>query len=159
MQIMRQSLFVLWLGLMYLAVTVRAQTNAVPLAAAAHAQTNAAPTDFQSADTNADGRVSQAEFDEHVKKSNFENLDANNDGVITLAEWKAVDHSAAAARNFAAMDKNHNGRINYPEFSDMADKNSNLNNSFKSLDRDMDSKLAPDELTRHPMFRLLSVDF
>jgi len=125
----------------------------------ARAQTNAAPAVFQSADTNSDGRVSQAEFDGHIKKSTFEKLDTNKDGMITLEEWKAVDHSPETEKHFEAMDKDRNGRISYPEFSDTADWKSALNDSFTSLDRDRDSNLAPDELTGRPMFRLLSVDF
>ncbi|MDP2991082.1 MAG: EF-hand domain-containing protein, partial [Kiritimatiellota bacterium] len=125
----------------------------------AHAQTNATSAIFQSADTNSDGRVSQAEFARHAKTSAFERLDQNKDGMITLEEWKAVDHSPEAEKNFAAMDKDRNGRLSHPEFSDAPDWKSALNDSFKSLDRDRDSNLAPDELTGRPMFRLLSVNF
>lgn len=159
MQIIRQCLIMLGFGLVAWAVAAQAQTSAVGLATAARAQTNATLSVFQSADTNSDGRVSQAEFARHAKTSTFERLDQDKDGMITLKEWKAVDHSPEAEKHFAAMDKDRNGRISYPEFSDAADWNSNLNDSFKSLDRDRDSNLAPDELTGRPMFRLLSVNF
>ena len=137
---------------------------AIMAATAACAQTNAAPTNtdaavFKSADTNLDGQVSRDEFSGHVKKSTFARVDSNNDGTITLAEWKAVDRTPEAENNFAAMDKNRNGRISYPEFSDTADWKSALNDSFKSLDRDRDSHLAPSEMTGRPMFKLLSVSF
>ena len=132
---------------------------AVLAATAARAQTNAAPAVFQSADTNSDGRVSQAEFAGHVQKSTFEKLDADKDGMITLEEWKAADRSPEAEKHFAAMDKDRNGRLSYPEFSNAADWKSALNDSFNSLDRDRDSHLAPDELTGRPMFRLFSVNF
>ena len=133
---------------------------AVVLAATvARAQTNATLAVFQSADTNSNGRVSQAEFAGYVKKSTFAKLDANKDGMISLEEWKAVDHSPDAEKHFEAMDKDRNGRISYPEFSNAENWQSALDDSFKSLDRDRDNNLAPDELTRHPMFRLLSVDF
>jgi len=132
---------------------------AILAATAAHAQTNTAPTFFQSADTNSDGRVSQAEFDRHSQVSTFERLDQDKDGVITLKEWRAVDRSPEAEKNFGAMDKDRNGRISYPEFSNTVDWKSALDDSFKSLDRDRDSNLTPAELTGRPMFRLLSVDF
>lgn len=132
---------------------------AILAATAACAQTNAAPAVFQSADTNSDGQVSQAEFAGHIKKSTFAKLDTNKDGMVTLEEWKAVDHSPEAEKHFAALDKNRNGRIGYPEFLDAADWKSALNDSFISLDRDRDSKLTPDELNGHPMVRLLSVNF
>ena len=159
MQIIRQSLIMMGFGLAAWAVAAQAQTSAVGLVTAPRAQTNAASAIFQSADTNSDGRVNQAEFAGHIKKSTFEKLDANKDGVVTLEEWKAMDHSPEAEKHFAAMDKDRNGRLSYPEFSDAVDWNSRLNDSFKSLDRDRDSNLAPDELTGRPMFRLLSVDF
>jgi len=159
MQIIRQSLVMMGVGLLAWAVAAQAQTSAVPFATAARAQTNATSAAFQSADTNSDGRVSQTEFAGHIKKSTFEKLDTNKDGMITLKEWKAADHSPEAEKHFEAMDKDRSGRISYPEFSDAADWNSSLNDSFKSLDRDRDSNLAPDELTGRPMFRLLSVDF
>ena len=135
---------------------LKAQVAAEPVP---RAQTNATPAIFQGADTNSDGRVSQAEFAGHVKKSTFEKLDTNKDGMISPEEWKAVDLSPSAQKNFEAMDKDRNGMISYPEFSDVADWKSALNDSFKSLDRDRDSHLAPDELTGRPMFRLLSVNF
>lgn len=159
MQIIKQSLVVLGGGLAAWAVAAQAQTSAMPLAAAARAQTNAAAAVFQSADTNSDGRVSRAELNGYIKKSTFEKLDADKNGVITLEEWKAVDHSPEAKKHFDAMDKDRNGRISYPEFSNAPDWGSALNDSFKSLDRDRDSNLAPGELTGRPMFRLLSVDF
>jgi len=149
----------LGLGLAAWAFTAQAQTSAVPLATATRAQTNAMSAVFQSADTNSDGRVSQAEFAGLIKKSTFDKLDTDKDGMITLEEWKAVDHSPEAEKNFAVMDKDRNGRISYPEFSDTKDWKNALNDSFKSLDRDRDSNLAPDELSGRPMFRLLSVDF
>ena len=159
MQIIRQSLIMMGFGLAAWAVAAQAQTSAVSLASAACAQTNAAAAVFKSADTNSDGQVSQAEFAGHIKKSTFDKLDTNKDGTITLEEWKARDHSPEAEKHFAAMDKDRNGRLSYPEFSDTADWKSALNDSFKSLDRDRDSNLAPDELTGRPMFRLLSVNF
>lgn len=152
MQIVRQSLFMMGFSFVVLTVVAQAQTSAVPLA-------TVAPTAFQSADTNSDGRVNQAEFARFAKASTFERLDQDKDGMITLEEWKAVDHSPEAEKHFAAMDKDRNGRLSYPEFYDAVEGRSNLNDSFKSLDRDRDSHLAPDEMTGRPMFRLLSVSF
>jgi hypothetical protein len=159
MQSIRQCLLVMGLGLVAWAVAAQSQTSAVSLVTAARVPTNAPPTFFQSADTNSDGRVSQAEFAGHIKKSTFEKLDTNQDGVITLEEWKTMDHSPEAKKHFEAMDKDRNGRLSYPEFSDVVDGKRTLNDSFKSLARDHDSSLAPDELTGRPMFKLLSVDF
>ena len=146
------KLSVLGLAAVLAATAAQAQTNSVPLA-------TAPPTVFQSADTNSDGRVSQAEFDRHAKTSTFKRLDQDKDGMIALEEWKAVDLSPEAQKHFEAMDKDRNGKISSSEFSDTTHWKSTLNDSFKLLDRDRDSHLAPDELTGRPMFRLLSVDF
>jgi hypothetical protein len=132
---------------------------AVLAATVARAQTNATPAVFQSAETNDDGRASQAGFTEYVKKATFERLDTNRDGMISMEEWKAVDHSPKAEKHFKAMDRDRNGKISYLEFSNAAVWKSALNDSFSSLDRDHDGKLAPGETTGRPMFRLLSVDF
>ena len=152
MQIIRPGLIMMGFGLVAWAVAAQAQTNAVPTA-------TAAPSTFQSADTNGDDRVSQAEFAGYVKKSTFEKLDTDKDGMVSLEEWKAMDKSPEARKNFDAMDKDQNGRISYPEFTNTADWKSALNDSFNSLDRDRDSHLASDEMTGRPMFRLLSVNF
>ena len=159
MQIIRPSLMMMGFGLVAWAVAAQAQTSAVPIATAAPVPTNAAQTAFQSADTNGDNRVSQAEFSGYVKKSTFEKLDTDKDGMISLEEWKAMDKSPEAQKHFDAMDKDRNGRISYPEFTNTTDWKSALNDSFNSLDRDRDSHLASDELTGRPMFRLLSVNF
>ena len=146
------KLSVLGLAAVLAATAAQAQTSAVSLV-------TAPPTVFQSADTNSDGRVSQAEFDCHAKTSTFKRLDQDKDGMIVLEEWKAVDLSPEAQKHFEAMDKDRNGKISSSEFSDTTHWKSTLNDSFKLLDRDRDSHLAPDELTGRPMFRLLSVDF
>jgi len=146
------KLSVLGLAAVLAATAAQAQTSAVSLV-------TAPPTVFQSADTNSDGRVSQAEFDRHAKTSTFKRLDQDKDGMIALEEWKAVDLSPEAQKHFEAMDKDRNGKISSSEFSDTTHWKSTLNDSFKLLDRDRDSHLAPDELTGRPMFRLLSVDF
>lgn len=146
------KLSVLGLAAVLAATAAQAQTSAVSLV-------TAPPTVFQSADTNSDGRVSQAEFDRHAKTSTFKRLDQDKDGMIVLEEWKAVDLSPEAQKHFEAMDKDRNGKISSSEFSDTTHWKSTLNDSFKLLDRDRDSHLAPDELTGRPMFRLLSVDF
>jgi len=151
MQIVRQGLM-MGFGLVAWVVAAQPQTNAVPAA-------TAAPATFQSADTNGDNQVSQAEFAGYVKKSTFEKLDTDKDGMISLEEWKAMDKSPEAQKHFDAMDKDRSGRISYPEFTNTADWKSALNDSFNSLDRDRDSHLASDELTGRPMFRLLSVNF
>jgi len=146
------KLSVLGLAAVLAVTAAQAQTSAVSLV-------TAPPTVFQSADTNSDGRVSQAEFDRHAKTSTFKRLDQDKDGMIVLEEWKAVDLSPEAQKHFEAMDKDRNGKISSSEFSDTTHWKSTLNDSFKLLDRDRDSHLAPDELTGRPMFRLLSVDF
>lgn len=134
-----------------LVAPVRAQTNIAAL--------EPAPGSFQGADTNRDGRVSRDEFASFAGTSTFARLDQDQDGAITLAEWKAADISPEAEKHFEAMDKDRNGRVSYPEFSNALNRRSNLNDSFASLDRDHDSHLSADELTGRPMFRLLSVNF
>jgi len=128
-------------------------------ATAVCAQTNASSPVSKSADTNSDERMDQAEFNQYIKQLTFEKLDTNKDGMISLEEWKVVDHSPDAEKHFKAMDKDGDGKLNYQEFSNAPNWKSALKRPFTALNQDRDGNPASDESTRHPRFRLLSVDF
>ncbi|MGV9005644.1 MAG: EF-hand domain-containing protein [Brevundimonas sp.] len=96
---------------------------ALTLAAAGGAalaqQTPAAtPQRHARADANADGRVSQAEF-EQQRVQRLSTIDADRNGTVTVEERQAAMQARRAERNetrFARLDADNNGSISRGEF-------------------------------------------
>ena len=117
---------------------------------------------FNEMDVNRDGKVSLEEFTHDMEKNAFDNLDKNKDGFITPEEWSRVDfveEKEKAHEVFKAIDKNANKRISYPNFSNYAEKYSNIEEAFMVLDKNKDGSLSPDEVTVRPLFRLITIRY
>ena len=75
------------------------------------------PRMFARADTNSDGKISEAEAKEARRprgERRFKRADANSDGMITLEEFLAVE-----PRMFSRADKDGDGKISEPEAQEM----------------------------------------
>ena len=117
---------------------------------------------FNEMDLNQDGKVSLEEFAHDMEKSAFDRLDKNKDGFITPIEWSGTDlieEKEKAQEVFQAIDKKANKRISYPDFTNYADKYSNLEEAFMILDKNKDGSLSPDEITLRPLFRLITIHY
>jgi Ca2+-binding EF-hand superfamily protein len=113
-------------------------------------------------DVNRDGKVSLEEFAHDMEKSAFDRLDKNKDRFITPIEWSGVDlieEKEKAQEVFKAIDKKASKRISYPDFSNYADKYSNIEEAFMVLDKNKDGILSPDEVTVRPLFRLITIRY
>ena len=110
---------------------------------------------FQSIDENTDGTISEKEFSEDMKEHVFQKMDTDNDNMIEKEEWKRVEHISDTEKHvemFERIDTNKDKSISFFEFSDYADKKSNLEEAFMGLDRDGNNSLSPDEITVRPGF-------
>ena len=114
---------------------------------------------FNEADANKNGVVSHEEFSQDVKRRTFNVLDTNGDSVITWEEWAAADANPQVKEHFEIMDKNGDKRIDFFEFSQAAEKYSNINRAFVDLDRTKDGSLSPEEYQSRPVFSLFTLHF
>ncbi len=117
---------------------------------------------FRSLDLDKDGKIDRNEFSEDMKRNAFKKLDADDNREITSSEWASLDNVEELDRHsalFKRLDKDKDRRITFFEFSDYADKHSNIEEAFIGLDRDRNNYLAPDEITVRPLFRMITIYF
>jgi len=114
---------------------------------------------FQIVDVNGDGKIVREEFSQDMKKFAFSKFDKDGDKVITEEEWLGVDHDPEATKHFKSIDKNQDKNITFFEFADYADKASNIDKTFTTIDRNGDGNLAPNEFQARPTFKIFSIRF
>jgi Ca2+-binding EF-hand superfamily protein len=90
-------------------------------------------------DSNTDGVVTRGEWRGTVQE--FRRLDANSDGVLTRTElgleegWQSPNDEQDAARTFATLDRNNNGRLTRGEFR-------GTRAEFNQIDRNRDNQIS-----------------
>ena len=97
-------------------------------------------------DGNSDGTVTRDEMEAALRRQ-FAACDLNGDGHIDLREMQAENDRRFRVNGAGAsplIDWNQNGEIDFDEFATTA------RSLFAELDRNMDSKLTPDELRLTP---------
>lgn len=117
---------------------------------------------FKSIDVDTDGKVSVKEFSDDMKRNAFEQMDADRDKTISAEEWEraaGMESSKKRFELFESMDRDHDRGINFLEFSDYAERHSNIEEAFMGLDKDRNNSLSPDELTIRPIFKLITFRF
>ena len=114
---------------------------------------------FKKVDADSDGKIAHHELSKGMKQISFEQMDKNNDHVIDWDEWMSQNDSTEAKTNFAAIDKNRDKKISFPEFSNSAETSVNFNEMFSTLDKDNDGGITPDEFSTRPTFTILSIRF
>jgi len=117
---------------------------------------------FKNLDLNKDGKVDRNEFSEEMKKEAFSKLDKDKDGVISSEEWENdndVPEKDKKNELYKRMDKDKNKGITFFEFSDYADRHSNIDEAFMGLDKDGNNSIEPDEMTVPPLFKWITVRF
>ena len=117
---------------------------------------------FKSRDENADGKISEEEFAEDMKKHAFDRLDNSDDKLIAKKEWLSLDGITDYEKHkelFRNIDKDKDKKITFYEFSDYADKHSNIDKAFMGLDKDGSNSLSPDEITYRPLFKMITIKF
>ena len=117
---------------------------------------------FKSIDENTDGKINQEEFSEDMKDNVFNKLDNNNNKAISKAEWMSIEGVLETEKHeelFKKIDKDKDKRITFFEFSNYADKHSNIEEAFIRLDKDENNSLSPDEITVRPFFKMITIKF
>jgi Ca2+-binding EF-hand superfamily protein len=110
-------------------------------------------------DSDADGRVSRAEFAAFMNREGFARIDADKNGSISRDEWRAFDTSLEAEENFEALDTNHDEAISPAEWTYNFGRSGVGLRLFSNLDLDRDEALSEPEIDRSPVAPMLSITF
>ncbi len=88
---------------------------------------------FAQADRNADGELTEAEFNDYAVGNIFSSRDANSDGKMTRAEWNP-DMGAEETKQFALRDADKDGVVTFSEASAYALKVKRFTGDWKAAD-------------------------
>lgn len=117
---------------------------------------------FENIDVNKDDKITLEEFSEDIKDRAFDKINVDKDREVTEAEWLRIDNIAEGTKHaelFKEIDKNKDRRITFFEFSDYADRHSNIEEAFMVRDKDRDNSLSVDEISVLPIFRMITIRF
>ena len=123
-------------------------------------ESNGAEGLFETIDVNNDDKVTLKEFRRDMKDHAFEKVDADHDRMIEEKEWNSLENISDRQRHaelFERMDKDKDRRISFFEFSDYADRKSNIDEAFMGLDKDGSNNLSPDEMSVRPHFKMITI--
>ena len=92
---------------------------------------------FKQADADEDGRLSLAEVKAVGLPRLFARFDRDGDGSVTLADIRAVQPEFDE-KEFTSRDLNHDGRVTYAEYRQVAEHKTVLTDYFKKIDANGD---------------------
>jgi Ca2+-binding EF-hand superfamily protein len=119
---------------------------------------------FESMDQNENRMIDIREFTWDMKKYVFNRLDDNDNNIISRSEWDYIENIKDQKLHkdlYKGMDIDNDNLISYKEFSDYAEKHSNIKETFLSLDKNRDGVLLPDDLpdSARPPFQMVTIQF
>lgn len=117
---------------------------------------------FKSIDSDTDGRVSEKEFSEDMNENAFDRIDVDKNKMISMQEWEPLAEVTNKKKHmelFESIDRDRDRRISFLEFSDYAERHSNIEEAFIGLDKDRNNSLSPDEITVRPLFKMITIRF
>ena len=115
---------------------------------------------FQSMDQDENGKIDYGEFSGNMTRHVFNRLDGNDNNLISRSEWDFVENVKDKELHndlYNGMDIDRDSLISYKEFSDYAEKHSNIKETFMSLDKNRDGVLMPDDISDRPTFKMVTI--
>ena len=115
---------------------------------------------FQSMDQDENGKIDHGEFSVNMTRHVFNRLDGNDNNLISRSEWDYVSNVQDKELHndlYKVMDIDRDSLISYKEFSDYAEKHSNIKDTFMSLDKNKDGVLMPDDISDRPTFKMVTI--
>lgn len=103
---------------------------------------------FGAADTNHDGKLSEAEASDYFVSTVFESRDANHDGKLSWEEWN-VPGSGRTKAKFDAADKDKDGSVSREEAIERGRERHLFQKEFREADTNHDGYVTKEEATAY----------
>ena len=100
-------------------------------------------TIFQRMDTNHDGRVTRAEFSAGFADAILTVYNQPATGSVTAEQWNGIERARSSA--FAALDRNHYGKLARDEMTSGPQRDAVVNRIFDRIDKNHDGVISVEE--------------
>ena len=104
-----------------------------------------AATIFQQMDANHDGKVSRAEFSVGFADAVLTVYNQPAGGSITEEQWNGIERAGAGRSTFAALDRNHDGKLTRDELASGPGRDEAVRRLFERIDKNHDGVITLEE--------------
>ena len=105
----------------------------------------AAASVFRQMDANHDGKLTRAEFSAGFADAILTVYNQPASGSITAEQWNGIERTGAGRSSFAALDRNHDGKLTRDELAGGPGRDAVVNRIFDRIDKNHDGVISLEE--------------
>ena len=96
-------------------------------------------------DASHDGKLTRAEFSAGFADAVLTVYNQPATGFITAEQWNGIERAGARRSSFAALDRNHDGKLTRDELAEGPARDAAVNRVFDRIDKNHDGAITVEE--------------